>query len=141
MIKMADYTSILQAMKTDDASEMAALIKTFPIEIIREKDTGMMMMETIDCFGNPFYIGEVLATAVEVEYRSVRGYGMLVGSDGNKPLVLAALDASYRAMDENLLNQIIKALKNKKGESEELRKKEKIFTEGTKVQFGLMVEG
>jgi phosphonate C-P lyase system protein PhnG len=141
MIKMPDYTAILQSMNPDEASELAAFVKTFPLEIIREKDTGMIMMEAVDCFGNPFYIGEVLATAVEVEYQSVRGYGMLIGSDGNKPFVLAALDAAYRAKDENLLGQLTKVLEDKKDEIVKKLKKEKIFTESTKVQFGLMVEG
>jgi len=116
-------------------------IKTYPINIIEEKTTGMVMMETIDCFGNPFYLGEVLATAVEVVYDSVRGYGMLIGSDANKPFILAALDASLQAEDKTLFEKIIKAIEAKKDEYEDQRTKERILVESTKVRFGLMVEG
>ncbi len=136
-----EYAAILQFIDSTEAERLALIVKKFPVKIIHEKNTGMIMMQTIDSFGNPFYTGEVLATSSEVEYKSVRGYGMLAGSDGNKSLVLAVIDASLQAKDEYVLGEIQPMMEEKKQEMERKTRHEKIFIESTKVQFGLMAEG
>ena len=138
---MSDYAMIIQSLSPAVAAKLTDKIKTFPLSIIREKDSGMIMMETIDCFGNPFYLGEVLVTAVEVEYDSVRGYGMLAGSDADKHFILAALDAAGQAHEQELFVTITTTLNAAKVEYENQLKRENILAESTKVQFGLMVEG
>ncbi len=140
MFNINEYAAILQSIDSFEAEKLAVIVKKLPVKIIHEKETGMIMIRTIDSFGNPFYIGEVLVTSSEVEYKSFRGYGMLAGSDGNKSLVLAAIDALFQAGDENILNEIQPLMEEKKLEMERKTKQEKIFIESTKVQFGLMAE-
>jgi alpha-D-ribose 1-methylphosphonate 5-triphosphate synthase subunit PhnG len=118
------------------------------INYIKQKDShfhkeeiGMIMSQVNDSFGNPFFLGEILVSEAEVEFKNTRGYGMVMGSNKNLALILATVDSALQIEDKLFIEELNRFLEPARIRAMESINTEKTFVSGTKVNFGLMVEG
>ena len=101
---------------------------------------GLLMMRVKDSFETDFYLGEILVTEAEVEYHEVKGYGMVIGDEPERALVLATLDAIFKSNDEALKQMIEDFLEEERKKiisEEEIAKK---LIAKTKVNFEIMAK-
>jgi alpha-D-ribose 1-methylphosphonate 5-triphosphate synthase subunit PhnG len=140
MDKLLRIQKTISFLTKEERSGIYEYVLQNEVRIIK-KETGMIMNSVSDSFNNPFYLGEVLVSAAEVEYKNFRGYGMSLGDKNEDAVILAAVEVFIDADKKELIEEIDKYLKEAYRRYEESLKKETVLTMGTKVNFGLMTEG
>lgn len=83
----------VRQMDTETVRFLLGKIAGLGVAIVKEPETGLVMMDVSDCFATDFHLGEVLATSAEVTLNDKKGWGMIMGDAGDKALLLACLDA------------------------------------------------
>jgi len=92
---MMDHSEIaaegdLQAVR--DIAE--AIVNRLPVRILSAPGPGMVMVRQVDPLENTvFLLGEAYVTQCEVEVDGLPGYGCVLGSDRERALCSALLDA------------------------------------------------
>jgi phosphonate C-P lyase system protein PhnG len=140
MEKLKDLQKTLPFLTQEETKKIMDFINLKGFFIHRE-EVGMVMSEVNDSFGNPFYLGEILVCEAEVEYQKNRGYGMVMGSNKDHALIMAAADSALQLDDISFFLELEEYLKYAKKRMQKSLNMEKKFVSGTKVNFGLMVEG
>lgn len=84
---------ILPEMNEDEIKTLTLAMPLDQATVVREPDKGLIMAKVRDCFDTDFYIGEVLVSQAEVEYKGRRGQATLMGDHPSAVLVAALLEA------------------------------------------------
>jgi len=119
-------SALLEGINHAHQKEIARLLKIIEgsgLIIHQEPRLGLIMMTVKDSFDTPFHLGEVLVTTAEVEHDGQRGYGVLLGDEPEKALLLASVEAIELRGDRELigcLKGLIGPLREK-AEAERLR--------------------
>lgn len=89
----------LTAAECDDILALAALIEAHHrVEIVRQPTKTLVMLRAKESVKNElFYLGELLAMECLVRVDSQYGTSVLAGSDSQKCLALAIIDAAHTA--------------------------------------------
>ncbi len=140
MQNLEEIQKILAFLNDEEIENILNQLKEKEIKIINIEN-GLEMLTLKDSFDNPFYLGEILVSHAEVEWKEYRGYGMIIGSDERKALIMAYIDLLLMIGEKDFLNNINEVLEIGKKRMEEFRNKEKILVLSTKVNFENMAEG
>jgi alpha-D-ribose 1-methylphosphonate 5-triphosphate synthase subunit PhnG len=108
-------------------------------EIIKEPETGLIMMNARDCFNTEFHLGEVLVTTAEVRIGGQRGWGMIMGDDGERALLLAGLDVILRETADLFATEVRAELGKWLSKAEAALMSERQRAATTRVNFQTMV--
>ena len=89
------YSQIAAEGAADAIREIAeTIVNRLPVRILRLPSPGMVMVKQIDPLENSlFLLGEAYVTECEVEVDGLPGYGCILGSDEERALCSALLDA------------------------------------------------
>ncbi|MCS7200242.1 MAG: phosphonate C-P lyase system protein PhnG [Caldimicrobium sp.] len=117
-----------------------ALIEKEPIKVIKEPTAGSIMVTAKDFLDVAFCLGEVLVTEALVEYEDTKGYGLIIGDEPEKALVLAFIDAVYKSKNESLKKKLETILLKTKTTIEEKDKLERAVISKTRVNFEIMAK-
>jgi|OM-RGC.v1.023679403 Uncharacterized enzyme of phosphonate metabolism len=90
----------------EELERMQRLIERSEVIIRQEPRTALIMMTVKDCFDTPFHLGEVLVTTAEVDYSEHHGYGLVIGDEPEKALLLACVEAIELGDDWKLKNEL-----------------------------------
>jgi alpha-D-ribose 1-methylphosphonate 5-triphosphate synthase subunit PhnG len=128
---------------TIDKHLLMKLLNIIPqdiINIIKPPQKGLLMMAAKDSFGADFYLGEILVTEAEVEYKGLKGYAMVMGDEHEKTLVAAMVDAILQSDDElkQRVTDFITVQAKKTTEADEMERR---LIAKTRVNFETMVKG
>jgi len=140
MEKIVGIQRIVPFISDEETEKIKVYISQKNISILRE-ETGMIMSSAGDSFGNPFFLGEILVCEAEVDYKNQRGFGMIIGKNKTLAVLMAAIDSASKSSDDSFIQEIERMLKPSIQRMHESSGNEKKFVNGTKVNFGLMVEG
>jgi phosphonate C-P lyase system protein PhnG len=94
--------------------QVLQIIADKDIEILKEPETGLLMMTVKDSFDTDFYLGELLVPEAEVQYNCKRGYAMVIGDDCEKALVMASIEAILSGNDNKLKQQVTEIVLSQK---------------------------
>ena len=140
MEKIVGIQRVVPFISNDETERVKEYISQKEISILRE-EVGMIMSSVGDSFGNPFFLGEILVCEAEVDYKRQRGYGMVIGNNKALAVMMAAVDSALKSSDDSFIQEIEKILLPSMERMKKSFDTEKRFVNGTKVNFGLMVEG
>ncbi len=92
---MMEYSQIAAEGRAEAVREIAqAIVDRLPVRMLKPPSAGMVMVRQIDPLENiPFLLGEAYVTECEVEVDGSAGYGCVLGSDEERALCSALLDA------------------------------------------------
>jgi alpha-D-ribose 1-methylphosphonate 5-triphosphate synthase subunit PhnG len=106
--------------------------------VIREPESGLVMMSVKDSTGTDFHLGEVLVTEAEVAYQGCHGYAMITGNAPEKALVRAGIMAVFDSENEPLKRRLSKLLTPEVKKICTRRSREKALSATTRVNFETM---
>lgn len=129
------------AMDSLTVRKMLNLLAALEIEVIKKPTTGLVMMNVNDCFNTDFHLGEILVTTAEVRCGSRNGYGVIMGDESERALLLGCLDALLDTSNAPVILDIEKELDRWLLAAEKLRQNESRRAAATRVNFESMVEG
>lgn len=89
-------------MDQESVRSLLERIATLGVDIVREPETGLVMMDVTDCFNTNFHLGEVLATTSEVRLGEFKGWSMVMGDDGDRSLLLSCIDALFQGPENSM---------------------------------------
>ena len=129
--------------KLDPASlrQLFGLLAPAGVKILKEPGSGLVMMAVQDSLGTDFYLGEILVTEAEAEYRGFKGYAMIMGEEPEKALLAAAVEAIWGSDHVDLQNSIREFLTSRGEVLAARAAKERKLIARTKVSFETMVKG
>ncbi|MGA8572407.1 MAG: phosphonate C-P lyase system protein PhnG [Desulfobaccales bacterium] len=129
--------------KLDPASlrQLFDLLAPAEVNILKEPESGLVMMAVKDSLGTDFYLGEILVTEAEAAYRGFKGYAMVLGEEPEKALLTAAVEAIWLSDHEDLKSSIRKFLTSRGEGLAAAALKERQLIARTKVNFETMVKG
>lgn len=133
--------SVITKMDEKSIEKLIVLLPQEEINILKKSETGLLMMAAKDSFDTDFYLGEILVTEAEVEYKGLEGYAMVMGDEPERALLAASVDAILQADNEDLKQKVIDFITiqaRKIAESDEMEKR---LIAKTKVNFETMVKG
>ena len=92
---MMEYSQIAAEGGAEEVREIAqAIADRLPVRMLKPPSAGMVMVRQVDPLENiPFLLGEAYVTECEVEVDGLAGYGCVLGSDEERALCSALLDA------------------------------------------------
>jgi phosphonate C-P lyase system protein PhnG len=124
---LAEITSLLDRLWT---------LGSFTIKKAPEK--GMVMYKVRDPFDTQFHLGEILVSESEVELNGYTGWGMIIGDEPERSLLLASTEAAELSGNHKmveLVSSTIDKVKRRNMNTAELMSK---LAASTKVQFESM---
>jgi alpha-D-ribose 1-methylphosphonate 5-triphosphate synthase subunit PhnG len=94
---MMEYSQIAAEGGAEAVREIAqTIVDRLPVRMLKPPSAGMVMVRQIDPLENiPFLLGEAYVTECEVEVDGRAGYGCVLGSDEERALCSALLDAVF----------------------------------------------
>jgi alpha-D-ribose 1-methylphosphonate 5-triphosphate synthase subunit PhnG len=128
----------VRCMERTVLRDMLQRLANLGVEVVREPETGLIMMNVSDCFQTDFHLGEVLVTTAEVSLNGYRGWGMVMGDDGDRALLLACLDAVFQDPDNGLRAELDDELLHWLDRANTLATEELQRAAATKVSFDSM---
>ncbi len=135
------WQGLISRLAPDSLLQLFDLMAPEGVEILKEPESGLLMMAARDSLDTDFYLGEILVTEAEAEYRGFQGYAMVLGEEPEKALLAAALEAICRSDHEALQKRIRKFLESRHGELAAAAATERKLIARTKVSFETMVKG
>ena len=136
-----DINSIIQAMAESAVKSLLGMLSGQYISIIKPPQTGLLMMTVQDSFDTDFYLGEILVTEAEVEWRGKIGYAMVMGDEPEKAMLAASIDAVMQGDNEDLKKLLRGFLSEQNEKINSIRAKESVLVAKTKVSFESMSKG
>lgn len=136
-----DFQSVITKMDDSSVKELMQLFSTEEINITRSPETGLLMMAAKDSFNTDFYLGEILVTEAEVEYKRLKGYAMVMGDEPEKALTAASLDAILQVDDGDLKQKVMDFITVQAKKTAEADEMERRLIAKTRVSFKTMVKG
>lgn len=133
-----EINSVITKMDEKSIEKLIALMPQDEINIIKKPETGLLMMAARDSFNTDFYLGEILVTGAEVEYKGLKGYAMVMGDEPERALLAASVDAVMQGDNEDLKKQIRGFVSEQMEKINSIREKESALIEKTKVSFESM---
>jgi alpha-D-ribose 1-methylphosphonate 5-triphosphate synthase subunit PhnG len=134
-----DLHRAVSAMERSAVYALLEAISARGAEIIKEPETGLIMMNAKDCFNTEFHLGEVLVTTAEVRIGGQRGWGMIMGDDGERALLLAGLDVILRETADLFATEVRAELGKWLSKAEAALMSERQRAATTRVNFQTMV--
>jgi alpha-D-ribose 1-methylphosphonate 5-triphosphate synthase subunit PhnG len=92
---MMDHSEIAAEAGTEAVHDIAeTIVNRLTVRILKPPSPGMVMVRQVDPLENTaFLLGEAYVTECEVEVDGLPGYGCVLGSDRERALCSALLDA------------------------------------------------
>ncbi|MCX7914058.1 MAG: phosphonate C-P lyase system protein PhnG [Thermodesulfovibrionales bacterium] len=114
------------------------------MRIINGPKRGLLMMAVKDSFETDFYLGEILVTEIEVEYKDIIGYAMVIGGDDKRAFLIASVDALLQVDKdysiEDLKKKVMNFISMQEKKIMEACEIEKKLVAKTKVNFEIMAK-
>jgi len=95
---------------TDACQSLLEQLASDEIALLQAPETGLMMMTITDSTDSDFFLGEVLVTTAEIEYRGRRAQGRIMGDEPEKALLLAVIEAMMLSEDPVGMKRILETL-------------------------------
>ncbi len=129
--------------KLDPASlrQLFELLAPAGVKILKEPESGLVMMAAQDSLDTDFYLGEILVTEAAVEYRGFQGYAMVLGEEPEQALLAAAVEAIWRSDPGDLQSRIREFLEARGEDLAAAAAQERKLIARTKVSFETMAKG
>ncbi|HQL91599.1 MAG TPA: phosphonate C-P lyase system protein PhnG [Syntrophales bacterium] len=118
--------------------KLLGLVPGEAVTVVRGPQTGLVMMSAMDSHEAEFYLGEVLVTEAEVDYRGSRGYGMVLGDDADRAIARATVEAIGASPDRVLRERVRRFLAAERRKLETRNKRAASLTAATRVNFETM---
>lgn len=135
----SDFRKILIHLDAAQVESLFVSLAAIEFTHIQEPQTGLIMLTATDAFGEPFHLGEVLASTAEVEFEGLRGHATVMGDDGRRAVLAAAVSAISRHDDASrLLSPFQEALSAMAGAIEATQRQEAAMIAATRVKFDSM---
>lgn len=127
---------------TSDAAirRMLERISALNFQILKEPETGLVMQTVSDCFNTDFHLGEILVTVAEVTLEDRRGWGMVMGDNGDRATLAACLDVILSSDDIAMRGKVELELSEWLEQAAEVADQEARLYGITRVNFESMVE-
>jgi phosphonate C-P lyase system protein PhnG len=132
--------TLLPVLEKDEVNQLLEQLSNYPVEVIKEPETGLIMAHARDCFDVDFYLGELLATTAEVECFGVRGHATIMGDELLKAILAATVNAIMRSPQANTLTELSPLFEVYMQKFRHLRQQESQLTAATKVNFESMAK-
>jgi len=133
--------SLITNLDPASLRQLFGLLAPAGVKILKEPGSGLVMMAVQDSLGTDFYLGEILVTEAEAEYRGFKGYAMIMGEEPEKALLAAAVEAIWGSDHVDLQNSIREFLTSRGEVLAARAAKERKLIARTKVSFETMVKG
>lgn len=102
--------SLAACIHAAERTELAAVLDEIwscgGFRLSRGPEKGLFMVPVRDSFGIEFHLGEVLVTRVEILFGSTPGWGMLLGDEPERAMLLAAVDGAVHCRNLDVLNPL-----------------------------------
>lgn len=127
---------------TSDAAirRMLERISALNFQILKEPETGLVMQTVSDCFNTDFHLGEILVTVAEVTLEDRRGWGMVMGDNGDRATLAACLDVILSSDDIAMRGEVELELSEWLEQAAEVADQEARLYGITRVNFESMAE-
>jgi phosphonate C-P lyase system protein PhnG len=135
-----DLRAVLPILTAQEETELTDIISEFPIEVVKEPETGVIMARALDCFDLEFNLGEVLVSTAEVSFDGNRAHATIMGASQNKALLAAAVSALVASNQSEALLKIMPIIENTMKRLLIAKAEEERLTAATKVEFESMTE-
>jgi phosphonate C-P lyase system protein PhnG len=132
---------VIASLDEDAVMELERLLPMDKMTIIRPAETGLLMVTAIDSFQTDFYLGEMLATEVEVSYEGADGYALLAGADGRRATLAAATEAVMQGRDGLLSKRVADFLEEQGERTAAGKTADRRMIAATRVDFETMNPG
>jgi phosphonate C-P lyase system protein PhnG len=132
---------IIASLDEEAVVELEGLLPMGKMTISRPAETGLLMATARDAFETDFYLGEMLATEVEVAYEGADGYALLAGADGRRAVLAAAVDAVMQKADGQLSRRVADFLDGEAEKTVAGQAAERMMIAATRVDFETMNPG
>lgn len=130
------------AMDSSTVRLLLERIAKLEVEITKKPETGLVMMNVTDCFDTDFHLGEVLVTTAEVRVADMRGWGMIMGDESERAILLACIDGILQRREIiDLWPEIERELSDWLKTANEAIEDESKLAATTRVNFESMAEG
>ncbi len=110
--KIMDFQLVITKMDHSSVKELMQLLPTEEINILKKPETGLLMMAAKDSFNTDFYLGEILITEAEVEYKGKKGYAMVIGDEPKRALLAAWVEAILQMEEGDLKDDLKQRIMN-----------------------------
>lgn len=134
----ADLCSIIMKMDKGSGKTLLGLIGDEELAMVKEPETGLLMMTVRDSFDVDFYLGEVLVSTAEVQYRGKTGYAMLMGDEPERALMAASIEAILQTNNDDLKEQLRRFMAEEGEKIKAVQEKEDALAAKTIVSFESM---
>lgn len=131
---------LLMKVREKSIKRLIALTKRENIKIIKPPSQALIMAVANDCFNTKFCLGEVLVTEAQIEWKGHRGFGMIIGNEPQKALVLAFIDAVEKSDDERTKRTVQNLIATVERRQSKRKKVEEAMILSTRVNFETMVK-
>ena len=127
---------------TSDAAirRMLERISALNFQILKEPETGLVMQTVSDCFNTDFHLGEILVTVAEVTLEDRRGWGRVMGDNGDRATLAACLDVILSSDDIAIRGEVELELSEWLEQAAEVADQEARLYGITRVNFESMAE-
>mgnify|MGYP001813592309 FL=1 len=127
---------------TSDAAirRMLERISALNFQILKVPETGLVMQTVSDCFNTDFHLGEILVTVAEVTLEDRRGWGMVMGDNGDRATLAACLDVILSSDDIAMRGEVELELSEWLEQAAEVADQEARLYGITRVNFESMAE-
>ncbi|MBU2512784.1 phosphonate C-P lyase system protein PhnG [bacterium] len=98
--------TLMPILKPYEVDHLLMMLSKTPVEINKPPEHGLIMIQTQDCFGVDFYLGELLVTTAEVECCGVFGHATIMGKEPLKATLAATVNAIIRSPKSGELDKI-----------------------------------
>lgn len=140
MEDMKDLGILITKADKKIINKLKNLMLNEKMTILREPTTGLIMATALDSFKTEFCLGEILVTLASIEYENSKGYGIIIGDEPDRALVLAFIMALMKSNNDGLKKKFIKTLSLLRETISKNEKIEKAIILKTKVNFETMVK-
>ncbi len=140
-VSLDHWQGLITKLDPTSLRQLFDLLAPEGVKILKEPESGLVMMAARDSLDTDFYLGEILVTEAEAEYRGFKGYAMVLGEEPEKALLAAAVEAIWRSDPGDLQSRIREFLEARDEDLAAAAAKERKLIAQTKVSFETMVKG
>lgn len=90
------FRALLPHMIMTQVDALLQTVQHLEMDSMEEPQTGLVMLTAKDAFQEPFHLGEVLVSTMEVTFDGLRGHATVMGDDTRKALLSAMINAVSR---------------------------------------------
>lgn len=135
-----DFRCLLPELDNGQTEMLIDMLSELQIDIIKPPATGLIMINSRDCFDMDFHLGEILVTTAEVAVSGIQGHATVMGDEPAKALLAASVNAAIRSGQVEPLVSIAEKAEALKKDLVEKQRQETLLTAATKVHFESMAK-